>query len=156
MKIANLIATDSEIALDAEMAERRETIYTDADGHAMWIGPNLDGDTTVAIEAGDRWIGLDAYSLAAVERIAENLLRWVAAQREDERREADRMRVLSLARERLVSESELRATIGAAAVIEELELQGFIKRVDAGPCYRITETGGDVWLAKQSEDNNGT
>lgn len=155
MKIANLIATDSEIALDAEMAERRETIYTDADGHAMWIGPNLEGDTTVAIEAGDRWIGLDAYSLDAVERIAENLLRWVAAQRDDERREADRMRVLSLARERLVSDLELRASV-KPAVIEELELQGFIKRVDAGPCYRITETGGDVWLAKRAEGDSGT
>lgn len=84
MKIANLIPTDDEIAIDAEMAEQRETIYADADEHALWLGPNIAGELTLAVETRHGWTGVDVGDIDTVQSIAVQLLRYVAARRERE------------------------------------------------------------------------
>jgi hypothetical protein len=83
MKLANQIHTDSETATDAEMAEDRETLAVDSDEHALWIGPNLDGEPTLAIETPAGWMGIDVSDLATVERIIRGLTRYVNARRDE-------------------------------------------------------------------------
>lgn len=84
MKIANLIPTDNEIAIDAEMAEQRETIYADSDERALWLGPNIAGELTLAVETRHGWTGVNVGDLDTVQSIAVQLLRYVAARRERE------------------------------------------------------------------------